>query len=98
MTAGALADIVVWDLSAPHLGQLPNPIQRLVLSGSRRDARMVIVDGRIVVDDGAILGVDLLQWEAEARAHYRTGMEHAVGRSVGHPSLEELYRPTFPFA
>ncbi len=98
LTPGALADIVVWDLSAPHLGQLPDPIQRLVLSGSRRDARMVIVDGRIVVEDGALPGVDLVQWEAEARAHYRTGMEHAVARSVGHPSVEELYLPTFPLA
>lgn len=96
LTPGALADIVVWDLSSPHLGQLPDPIQRLVLSGSRRDARMVIVDGRIVVEDGQLPGVDLESWEARARAQYRTVMEHAVGRAVGHPPVEEIYRPTFP--
>ncbi len=96
LSPGALADIVVWDLSAPHLGQLPDPIQRLVLSGSRRDARMVIVDGRIVVEGGELPGVDLAAWEAEARAHYRTGMTHAGVRSVGNPPVEELYSPTFP--
>lgn len=94
----ALADIVVWDLSSPHLGQLPDPIQRLVLSGSRRDARMVIVDGRVVVDDGQLPGVDLDAWEARARGQYRAVMEHAVARSVGHPAVEELYLPTFPLA
>ncbi len=98
LAPGALADIVVWDLSSPHLGQLPDPIQRLVLSGSRRDARMVIVDGRVVVEDGALPGVDLEAWEARAREQYRTVMEHAVARSVGRPPVEELYRPTFPLA
>lgn len=93
---GALADLVVWDLASPHLGQLPDPIQRLVLSGSRRDARMVVVDGRIVVDDGRLPGVDLDAWEVRARAQYRTVIEHAVSRSVGNPPVEELYVPTFP--
>jgi cytosine/adenosine deaminase-related metal-dependent hydrolase len=96
LTPGALADLVVWDLAAPHLGQLPDPIQRLVLSGSRRDARMVVVDGRIVVENGAIPGVDLGEWEVEARRQYRTVMESAVARSVGHPAVEELYQSTFP--
>jgi cytosine/adenosine deaminase-related metal-dependent hydrolase len=96
LAPGALADLVVWDLAAPHLGQLPDPIQRLVLSGSRRDARMVVVDGRIVVENGAIPGIDLGEWEVEARRQYRTVMESAVARSVGHPAVEELYQSTFP--
>jgi cytosine/adenosine deaminase-related metal-dependent hydrolase len=98
LAPGALADIVVWDLSGPHLGQLPDPIQRLVLSGSRRDARTVIVDGRIVVENGAIPGVDLAEWEARSREQFRTVMEHAVARAVGHPPVEELYRPSFPLS
>ncbi len=98
LVPGALADIVVWDLSSPHLGQIPDPIQRLVLSGSRRDARMVIVDGRVVVEDGVLPGVELEGWEVRAREQYRAVMEHAVARSVGQPSVEELYRPTFPLS
>lgn len=96
LAPGALADIVVWDLSAPHLGQLPDPVQRLVLSGSRRDARMVIVDGRTVVDDGQLPGVDLYAWESRARAQYQRVMHHAVARAVNHPPVDELYLPTFP--
>lgn len=96
LAPGALADIVVWDLGGSHLGQLPDPIQRLVLSGSRRDARTVIVDGRVVVEDGDIPGIDLAEWESRARAQFRTVMESAVARSAGHPPVEELYRPTFP--
>jgi cytosine/adenosine deaminase-related metal-dependent hydrolase len=96
LAPGALADLVAWDLSGPHLGQIPDPIQRLVLSGSRRDARMVVVDGRIVVENGAIPGVDLAEWEARARRQYEIVMASAVARSVGHPAVEELYAPTFP--
>lgn len=98
LAPGALADIVIWDLGAPHLGQLPDPIQRLVLSGSRRDVRTVIVDGRVVVENGVIPGIDLAAWETRARAQFRTGMEHAVARSVGHPPVAELYQPAFPLA
>ncbi len=96
LAPGALADLVVWDLSEPHLGQLPDPIQRLVLSGSRRDARLVVVDGRIVVENGAIPGVDLSEWEARARRQFRTVMESAIARSVGQPPVDELYPGTFP--
>jgi cytosine/adenosine deaminase-related metal-dependent hydrolase len=98
LTPGALADLVVWDLAGSHLGQLPDPIQRLVLSGSRRDARMVVVDGRVVVENGTIPGEDLAAWETRARQQYQTVMASAVARSVGHPPVEELYRPTFPTA
>lgn len=96
LAPGALADLVVWDLGGPHLGQLPDPIQRLVLSGSRRDARMVIVDGRVVVENGAIPGIDLGEWETRARQQYRYVMTSAIARSPGRPSLEEIYRGTYP--
>lgn len=96
LVPGALADLVVWDLAGMHLGQLPDPIQRLVLSGSRRDAWMVVVDGRIVVENGAIPGIDLDAWNIRARQQYQTVMASAVARAVDHPPVEALYRPTFP--
>jgi cytosine/adenosine deaminase-related metal-dependent hydrolase len=96
LAPGALADMAVYDLSGPHLGQLPDPIQRLVLSGGNRDVRMVIVDGRIVVEEGRLPGIDLAAWHARAERQYWKVMESAVARSVGHPPVDELYRSTFP--
>lgn len=96
LTPGALADIAVWDLAGPHLGQIPDPIQRLVMSGSRRDLRMAIVDGRTVVENGAIPGIDIAAWTERARMQFRTVMDHAVARAVDHPPVDRLYEPTYP--
>ena len=43
---GARADITVFDLDRPHLGQVIDPIQTLMLAGHGRDFSDVIVDGR----------------------------------------------------
>jgi 5-methylthioadenosine/S-adenosylhomocysteine deaminase len=49
---GWLADLAVFDFRRAHLTPHPNPLGTLVHTGMGRDVQMVIVDGRIVVDDG----------------------------------------------
>jgi len=49
---GWLADLAVFDFRRAHLTPHPNPLGTLVHTGVGRDVEMVIVDGRIVVDDG----------------------------------------------
>jgi cytosine/adenosine deaminase-related metal-dependent hydrolase len=53
---GARADLVVWP--AEDLEDVPDPLTGLVLGPDRR-ARHVLVDGRPVVADGELVGVDL---------------------------------------
>ena len=76
---GALADIVVFDLTSPSLGQIFDPIQTMVLSGSGRDVRMVIVDGRIVVEDGILPGVDMEAWHRRANKSFQKQVESTPG-------------------
>jgi 5-methylthioadenosine/S-adenosylhomocysteine deaminase len=52
LAKGWLADLVVFDFRRAHLTPHPNPLGTLVHTGMGRDVEMVIVDGRIVVDDG----------------------------------------------
>lgn len=52
LTEGWLADLTVFDFRRAHLTPHPNPLGTLVHTGMGRDVEMVIVDGRIVVDDG----------------------------------------------
>lgn len=93
---GALADMVLWDLSGQHLGQQFDPIQNLVLSGSGRDARTVIVDGRVVVQDRTLPGYDLAAMHQQAQAQYEQLMASYPERAHLHPPMETIFEPSFP--
>jgi cytosine/adenosine deaminase-related metal-dependent hydrolase len=52
IAAGATADLTVVDLTHPHLQPLFDPRRGLVALANRANIDMVIVDGRVLVDDG----------------------------------------------
>jgi len=56
---GKQADIIILDTRKPHLVPLFNPISHLVYSASGSDVRHVMVGGRWVVKDGAMLTLDI---------------------------------------
>ena len=56
LAPGCRADITVFDLDRPHLGQVIDPIQTMMLAGHGRDFSAVIVDGRFAMEDRAIPG------------------------------------------
>jgi cytosine/adenosine deaminase-related metal-dependent hydrolase len=93
---GALADISVFDLSGFHIGQLVDPIQTMILNGSGRDFRMVIVNGRTVLQDGQIPGVDYPRWHQRAQRQYDRLIASYPERAHLHPPLEEIFVPSFP--
>ncbi|MHA3795225.1 amidohydrolase family protein [Sphingomonas sp. YL-JM2C] len=59
--AGKAADLVIFDTGNPHWWPDPfgNPVPDLVYGGSGRDARTVLVNGHVVMEDGVIAGADL---------------------------------------
>ncbi|MDE5963516.1 MAG: N-ethylammeline chlorohydrolase, partial [Alistipes sp.] len=56
---GALADVIVIDLQKPHLQPLHDVVSNLVYCGKASDVETVVVDGKLVVEERRILGVDL---------------------------------------
>lgn len=58
IAAGALADIAVVDMKTLNNVSCREPVKNLVNSASRSDVRWVIVDGRIVVEDGRLTTID----------------------------------------
>lgn len=71
---GALADLIVVDLQKPHLQPVHNVVSNLVYCGKASDVDTVMVDGRIVVENRRIAGVDLPELYAEvAEAVARIG-------------------------
>lgn len=59
ISEGALADLIVVDLEKPHLQPVHDLISDLVYCGKASDVETVIVDGRVVVEDRQIKGLDL---------------------------------------
>jgi cytosine/adenosine deaminase-related metal-dependent hydrolase len=58
LAPGAKADIVIVDLTGLHVALIDDPIKTLVYMGSQRDIETVIVNGRKVVTEGRVPGVD----------------------------------------
>ena len=56
---GALADLIVVDLQKPHLQPVNDVVSNLVYCGKASDVDTVVVDGRIVVENRCVAGVDL---------------------------------------
>lgn len=68
---GALADLIVIDLQKPHLQPLHDVVSTLVYCGKASDVETVVVDGRVVVEERRLLGVDLPQLFRDAEAAVR---------------------------
>jgi cytosine/adenosine deaminase-related metal-dependent hydrolase len=93
---GAKADMIVVDLDDPGLGQFFDPIQSLVLSGSGRNVRTVIVNGRIVVKDREIPGIDMAAMHERSQKQFQMLIESYPERTWNHPPVEEIVVPAFP--
>ena len=56
---GAVADLIVVDLNKPHLQPIHDVVSNLVYCGKASDVEWVMVDGRMVVEERRIPGLDL---------------------------------------
>lgn len=98
LSPGAKADIVIVNPNSLRWGPVYDPVKSLVDCGTGEDVDWVIVDGRPVVREGRIAGVDeaelVRQAQAESDAWYEGFAEHDwKGRSAG-----EAFPPAFPTA
>jgi cytosine/adenosine deaminase-related metal-dependent hydrolase len=96
LCAGARADIVVFDLGRPHLVPVIDPVQTLLLCGQGRDARHVIVDGRFVMQDGTIPGVDEAADVKRAQTQFDRLAALYPERTWGHPPVHEIFSSAYP--
>ncbi|TNJ39448.1 chlorohydrolase family protein [Phaeobacter sp. B1627] len=93
LAPGAKADITVTDLSRTL--QTPDPVQTLMTSASGRDVRDVFIDGRRVMADGVIPGIDETADAARAQAQFDGLIAKYPGRTVGHPPVSEIFTPSY---
>jgi cytosine/adenosine deaminase-related metal-dependent hydrolase len=70
LAPGSKADITVVDLSMLRTGPIEDPVRTMVLSASGACVKTVIVDGRTLVEDGAVPGVDVEQMRHRAQRYF----------------------------
>lgn len=58
ITVGKKADLVIFDFQRPHLVPRVNPLGTLIHTAQGRDVETVVVDGRVVVENGRPTLVD----------------------------------------
>lgn len=75
---GYLADIILLGTEGPHLQPLHNPLAAVVYSARASDVDTTIVDGRILMEGGRLLSVDVQEVTREvvARAGRLTRRDH----------------------
>src|SRR5579863_690659 len=69
LEVGKKADIVVVDLNRLHTTPSMNPVSTLVYAATGGEVDMVVVDGKIVVEQGQLLTMDENEIMAQARTH-----------------------------
>lgn len=59
LEVGKRADIIVVDTSKPHMVPMYNPCSHLVYAANGSDVSASIIDGKLVMKDGEIFGMDI---------------------------------------
>ena len=95
LAPGARADLTVIDLDAPEMGQVIDPIQTLMLNGSGREIGTVVVDGRFVMKDGRIPGIDERAMRTQAQAQFDRMAAQYPDRTHSHPPLDEIFSSSY---
>jgi len=73
-----------------------DPIQTMMLVGQGRDFSTVIIDGRFVMEDRVIPGVNEAADNARAQAQFEGLMAKYPERTQGRPPVEEIFSSAYP--
>ena len=95
LAPGARADLIVVDLSRLRSGPLDDPIRTLLYNASGNDVRTVVVDGRTVVRDGAVPGLDAGALRARGQALFERLKRSYPERDYLGRDEETLFPPAF---
>ena len=95
LSPGAKADIAIIDLENLRVGPIADPIRSLVHFGNMDDVKTVIVDGKIVVQDGSVVGLSRDERELLALVQGSTEKlkEETAARDWAGRSCDEMFPP-----
>jgi cytosine/adenosine deaminase-related metal-dependent hydrolase len=92
---GAKADIIVIDLDAYHFGAIDDPIRTMIMCGSGTDIKMSVINGRTVMKDRKIEGIDLSELKIKGQKYYDKMKLGYMERDYKHLPKDEILKPSF---
>ncbi len=95
LSPGAKADIVIVDLHSLRSGVVEDPIRTLILHTSGWNIRTVIINGRIVMEDGVIPGVNPQELMLKGQAYFDKMRAAYTLRDYKKRPANELFPPVF---
>ena len=93
LSVGARADFFVLDCSDYYMGVMDDPIRTMCMCGDSRDIRYVVIDGRTVLDDYKIPGIDYEKLRSQAQ-HYYDKLKHSFIDRSAFPE-KDFYRTSY---
>ncbi|MFX1765792.1 amidohydrolase family protein [Paraburkholderia sp. A1RI-2L] len=97
LAPGAQADIVIFDLNAPHLGPIFDPLKNLFLAGRGTDCRASYIAGRRVMEDFTVAGADMSALQAQAERQFGKLLENQRQRRFDDAGAKPVVVPVFPW-
>ncbi len=91
----ARADITVIDLSPLHSGPYDDPIRTLLYNTNGTNVHTVIVNGRTIMANRVIPGVDVAALRAQAQEYFARYKAAYTERDFRHRDPERLFPPSF---
>ncbi|MCA9878263.1 MAG: amidohydrolase family protein [Thermomicrobiales bacterium] len=95
LAPGAKADITVVDLSALRSGPVDDPIRTMLYNTNGGQVRTVIINGRSVMEDRHIPGVDEAAMREQAQRFFDTYKRAYTARDYRRRAPEELFPSSF---
>lgn len=96
IAVGAKADMIIVDLTDPRVGMIEDPIRTLHMNCTGADITTVIINGRTVMQDRVIPGIDTAAVRARLATYYATMKAGYSERDYLRRPTGEIFPPTFP--
>ncbi|MFD1781018.1 amidohydrolase family protein [Fredinandcohnia salidurans] len=95
LAIGAKADIIAIDLDGYHMGVIDDPIRTMIISGSGRDVKLSIINGRLVMKDQKVPGLDLEEVKQKGQQYFNKMRKGYLERDYQHLEESELLSSSF---
>ncbi|MEK3855823.1 amidohydrolase family protein [Cytobacillus sp. FSL H8-0458] len=95
LCAGAKADIIAIDLDGFHMGVLDDPLRTVMISGTGRDVKLSIINGKVVMKDRKLPNLNLEALKGKAKEYFMKMKKGYLKRDYQELPENELLPPSF---